>query len=161
MYSMCNYVCTVSWVLNKIIDTLNTSCFEFVFTISIKKNIWYFGPACSWATRWWSFSWWPQHVVEGGSVEVSGISAIKKDEFTWCQRSITLLTDFIWLSHVLCWCQEFYDCQSFYWWTLLCRWLETGDFSTKTSFQIQVIGQQQPLTYGSVATNITISNRTF
>ena len=39
MYSMCNYVYTVKWVYNnKIIDTLNTSCFEFVFTISVKKT---------------------------------------------------------------------------------------------------------------------------
>lgn len=38
MYSMCNYVYTVSWEFNKIIDTLNTSCFEFVSTILIKKT---------------------------------------------------------------------------------------------------------------------------
>ena len=157
---MCNYVYTVCWVFNKIIDTLNTSCFEF--HNFHQRNIWCCGPACSWATRWWSFSWWPQHVVvEGGSVEVSGMSAIKKDEFTDAFYLMSKVSSpiSIWLSHVLCWCQEFYDCQSFYWWTLLCRWLETGDFSMKTSFQ--VIGQQQPLTYGSVATNITLSNRTF
>lgn len=100
MYSMRNYVYTVSWVLNKIIDTLNTSCLDFVFTISINKNIWCCGPACSWATRWWSFSWWPQHVVEGGSVEVSGISVIEKDEFTdafYLMSKVTYLVNWFYL----------------------------------------------------------------